>query len=130
MNISEIIEGVKADIAAKLPPRMAELAGFEHYHTGYPTNQDERFCCVRLASIKDKTSIEIVIHFALPAVSETQAYGYLDAGVGYLERDFAPAAWGYDKHEWDLQIFETDFTSGDIQAIFSVTMTREVDDCY
>jgi hypothetical protein len=42
---------------------------------------------------------------------------------------FDPAALGYDARTWESRVFDTDFTNGDIQALFSVTMSRQKDDC-
>jgi hypothetical protein len=73
-------------------------------------------------------ALEFIIHLALPGVSETGAYDYLEAVREYLDGGVG-AAIGYDTEKWESQVFDTDFTNGDIQALFSVTMTRQTDDC-
>jgi hypothetical protein len=134
MTIGAIIEEARAGLAAELPS-MLETAGqpdFSRYVTGYPDNQDETFCCVRFAAMNegaDNGSLEFIIHLALPGVAETDAYGYLEAARRYLDGVFDPAALGYDARTWESRVFDTDFTNGDIQALFSVTMSRQKDDC-
>jgi hypothetical protein len=134
MNISEIIEAVRTEIVTELPA-LLEAEGAENlrrYVTGYPDNQEETFCCVRFAAMSnggDSGTFELIIHLALPKVPETDAYRYLDAVIRYLERHFSPAALGYDTHTFDVQVFDTDFSNGDIQALFSVKMSRKADDC-
>jgi hypothetical protein len=131
MTVGGIIEAVRADMAANLPVLLeaAGLPDFSRYAVGYPDNQDETFCCVRLAALKGRESAEIIIHIALPGVSEASSYGYLEAAREYLDGAFETARYGYDTSSWDLQVFETDFTRGDIQALISVILSRDEDDC-
>jgi hypothetical protein len=131
MKIGEIIEAVRAELSEKLPPRIeaAGIPDFSWYAVGFPDNQDSKFCCVRLAAVKENTSLEFIIHLALPREPEDAAYKYFEAVREYLNDDFEAYVFGYDTREWQLQLFETDFASGDIQALFSVTMNRAPDDC-
>ncbi|MDR1469326.1 MAG: hypothetical protein LBT00_08545 [Spirochaetaceae bacterium] len=131
MTIGEIVEAVRADLAGKLPS-LLEAGGapdFARYTVGYPDNQDETFCCVGLAAMKGKESVEIIIHLTLPGLSETCSYVYLEGVRKYLDTKFKPSNLGYDTSAWELQVFETELNHGDIQALFSVTMSRELDDC-
>jgi hypothetical protein len=131
MTIAEIIVAVKEDLAAKLPP-LLEQAGapdLSRYAVGYPDTQNESFCCVRLAAVKGKEDFEFIIHLALPGVSEAASYVYIEAAREYLDGSFEPYLYGYDTFNWDLQVFETEFEHGDIQALISVTMSRQLDDC-
>jgi hypothetical protein len=131
MTIDGTLRGIKADLKERLPALLAAEGApdFGRYETGYPDSQDETFCCVRLAALKGKESMEFVIHFALPGASEPDSYKYMEAARKYLDGWFEASAYGYDAAEWELQIFETHFASGDIHALFSVTMERRLDDC-
>jgi hypothetical protein len=134
MTIGGIIEAVRADMEAKLPALLgaAGQPDLSRYAAGYPDNQDGTFCCVRFAAMSegaDSESLEFIIHLALPGVSETGAYGYAEAAREYLKSDFAPAKLGYETFRFEVQMFETDFSNGDIQALFSVTVSRQNDDC-
>jgi hypothetical protein len=133
MTIGGIIEAVRSDLAARLPALLeaAGAADFSRYIAGFPDNQDESFCCARFAAMKNDGSggsMEFIIHASLPGISETAAYVYLEAVRQYLN-DFDTAPLGYDTASWESQVFDTDFSNGDIQALFSVTMTRQFDDC-
>jgi hypothetical protein len=129
LTIAETIDAIQKDLVGKLPPLLGGEPDFDEYITGYPTNQDEKFCCVRLAAIHEKVSFEFIIHVSLPGVSETTAYNYIEAVRKYLDDECEVSAYGYDTGSWEMQIFEADFSHGDFQALFSVTMTRQVDDC-
>jgi hypothetical protein len=131
MTLAEIIEAAREDLAAKLPALLEKSGApdFSRYAVGYPDTQEESFCCVRLAAVKDKNDFEFIIHLALPGVSEAASYVYLEAVREYLDGAFEPYLYGYDTFTWNLQVFETEFEHGDIQALISVTMSRQPDDC-
>jgi hypothetical protein len=130
MKIKAIIESVRADMEKKLPTlfQSEEVKSVDHFTIGYPSNQEQTFCCVRLASL-DKKLIEFIIHLALPKVHELVSYGYIQAVNRYLDDGFDPSVYGFDTVDYELHIFETDFMQGDIQILFSVTLTRFLDDC-
>jgi hypothetical protein len=135
MTINDIIEAVRTDLAASLP-QLLEAAGrpdFSRYTVGFPDNQDDTFCCVLFASVQSGSAgnFEFVIHLALPGLSETAAYDYLEAVREYLGANggFNTEPLGYDTRTWESRVFDTEFTNGDIQALFSVTMSRQADDC-
>ena len=130
-TITGTITVIKDHLRAALPP-LLQAAGaqdFDAYTVGYPENQDGRYCCVRLASLKGKESLEFIIHLALPRVSETGAYAYLQAVKNYLDGPFDQTDYGFDTGEYELQLFESDFTHGDFQALFGVTLNRSITDC-
>jgi hypothetical protein len=131
MSIKTVMETVRSELAVKLPPLIqAEgLKDIGHFTVGYPANQEQTFCCVRVASLEGKKQLEFIIHLALPAVGELEAYGYMQAVIAYLEDEFDQTAYGFDTGDYELQIFETDFTHGDMQILFSVTLNRIRDDC-
>lgn len=123
MTIRNIIEAVRADLEYSLS------VFFDAFIIGYPDNQDKLLCCVRLAAMKGKEDFEFIVHLALPGVSEAESYAYIEAMREYMDGHFDPVLYGYDEFTWDLQVFETEFTRGDIQALISVTMSRVSDDC-
>jgi hypothetical protein len=130
-TVRGIVEAVREHLEAALPA-LLEAEGaedFEAWSTGFPGNQEQRYCCVRLASLKGKESLEFIIHLALPRVSETGAYAYIQGVKNYLDGPFGPADYGFDAAEYELQIFEADFAHGDFQALFSVTLNRSITDC-
>jgi hypothetical protein len=129
-KIKATIETIRTDLAEKLPAlfQAEGVKGIDHFSVGYPANQEQTFCCVRLASL-DKKQIEFIIHLALPKVSELDSYGYMQAVKYYLDDEFDESTYGFDTGDYELHIFETNFMQGDIQILFSVTLTRFLDDC-
>lgn len=119
------------DLQNKLPALLVAegVPGITYYTVGNPENQEDTWCCVRLAALKGKESMEVIIHLSLPRVSELDAYAYIQALLNYLENVFDPNDYGYETEDPEFQIFETDFTHGDIQTLCSVTLTRILDDC-
>ena len=130
-TVAGIITAVKEHLAAALPALLAAQGAenFEAYTAGFPENQERRYCCVRLASLKGKESLEFIIHLALPRVSEAGSYAYIQGVKNYLDGPFDQTKYGFDTGEYELQIFESDFTRGDFQALFSVTLNRILTDC-
>ena len=131
MTVGGVIEAVKNDLAKRLTP-LIEAEGEKNlarYVVGNPDNQNDTFCCVLLFALRGKETLEFILHLALPAVPEAAAYNYIEAARNYLDAGFSAYDYGYDSHEWELLVRETDFSSGDIQALFNVTMTRRITDC-
>ncbi|MDR0374407.1 MAG: hypothetical protein LBH85_01605 [Treponema sp.] len=131
MKTKAIIEAVRDDLAANLPAifNAEGVKGVDHFTIGSPANQEQTFCCVRLASLQGKKQIEFIIHLALPGVSELESYGCIQAVITYLDDEFDPTACGFDTSDYELRVLENIFTHGDIEILFSVMLNRELDDC-
>jgi hypothetical protein len=132
MTVKAIIETIRAELAAKLPPlfQAEGVKGVDHFTAGYPSNQEQTFCCVRLASLQAKKQLEFIIHLAIPGVSELESYGYIQAVKDYLDDEFDQTVYGFDTGDYELQVFENHFMQGDIQILFSVMLNRAIDDCF
>lgn len=131
MKIKAIIEAIRDDFAQHLPAlfQAEGVKSVDHFTVGYPTNQEQTFCCFRLASLQEKKHIEFIIHLALPGASELDAYGYMQAVKNYLDGEFDQTAYGFETRDYELQIIEENFMRGDIQTLFSVMLKRFLDDC-
>lgn len=131
MNIKAMMEAIRDDLTIHLPSlfQAEGVKNVDYFTVGSPTNQEQRFCCVGLASFQSKKQIEFIIHLAIPRVSELESYGYIQAVKEYLDNEFDQTAYGFDTGDYELQIFETEFMRGDIQIAFSVTLNRLLDDC-
>jgi hypothetical protein len=130
MNIKDIITGIKDDMKAALPALIEEYfqPPIEDFSVGYPFNQDKLSCCVRLAKLEFMGDFEFIIHLSLPHTDEDAAYDYLQAVRDYLT-NLETTDYGFYTGTYILEMYENDFNHGDIQALFSVTLKKAVDDC-
>jgi hypothetical protein len=131
MKVSEIITGIMDSLQAELPALLEEAGAGEiaYYGIGYAFNQDDTACCVRLASVAFLENLEFAVHLSLPHIQETDTYLYIDALVKFLNEKFDTNDYGYTTGKYTLDVFETDFNHGDVQALFMVTMEKAADDC-
>jgi hypothetical protein len=131
MKVSEIITGIKDSLQAELPALLEEAGAAQiiYYGIGYPFNQDDTSCCVSFAGLVFLENMQFNIHLALPHIQETDAYLYIDALVKFLNEKFDTNDYGYTVGRYTLDVFETDFNHGDVQALFMVTMDKAADDC-
>jgi hypothetical protein len=131
MKVSEIITGIMYSLQSELPVLLEEAGAGEiaYYGVGYAFNQDDTACCVRFASLSFLENFEFAIHLSLPHIQETDAYLYIDALVKFLNEKFDTNDYGYTVGRYTLDVFETDFNHGDVQALFMVTMDKAADDC-
>jgi hypothetical protein len=131
MKISETITGIMDSIQAELPALLEEAGAGEiaYYGIGYAFNQDDTSCCVSFAGLAYLENMQFNIHLALPHIDESAAYLYIDALVKFLNEKFDTNDYGYTTGKYTLDVFETDFNHGDVQALFMVTMEKAADDC-
>jgi hypothetical protein len=131
MKVSETITRIKDSLQAELPALLEEAGAgpIAYYGAGYAFNQDDTACCVRLASLSFLENFEFAVHLSLPHIQETEAYLYMDALVKFLNEKFDTNDYGYTVGRYTLDVFETDFNHGDVQALFMVTMDKAADDC-
>jgi hypothetical protein len=131
MKIKTIIKGIHKDLEEYLPVlfQVEGVKKVDHFTIGYPSNQEQTFCCIRIASLQNEKQFEFIIHLALPGVSELESYGYMQAVIGYFDKRFNQSAYGFDTVDYELQIIESDFTKGDGQILFGIMMSRVLDDC-
>jgi hypothetical protein len=130
MTIKEIITGIKTNIESVLPAILERLGlpPIVYYGIGYPFDQDKLSVCVRLTSFEFAGDLIFIIHLSLPHVAEEAAYDYLQAMQDYLN-NFDTASFGYYAGTYILEMYENDFNRGDIQALFSITLKKAIDDC-
>jgi hypothetical protein len=130
MTIKATITAIQKDLAAALPGLLEAEAvqGITYYTLGYPENQEDLWCCVRLASLKDRENLEFIIHLSLPHVGEAEAYSYMQGVKHFLDETFFPGHYGYDTGTYKLQVSEVDPTYQGIQTLFNVTMARMISD--
>jgi hypothetical protein len=126
-TMTDIKDGLKTALLALL--EAAGVPDFAAYIVGFPSDQTALTCCVRLAALKEKESLEFIIHLALPRLAEIDSYTYIQAVKDYLDADFDQSEYDFLTGTYSLDIMEANFTKGDIQAFFSVTLTRAIDDC-
>ncbi|MDR0377296.1 MAG: hypothetical protein LBH70_05830 [Spirochaetaceae bacterium] len=131
MKIKLIMEAIRDDMAARLPSLFHDegVKNVDHFTIGSPANQEQKFCCLGLVALQDKRKLEFVIHLAIPGVGELESYGYIQALKEYLDGPFDQTAYGFDAGEYELYVIENEFTHGDIQILFNVSMSRQTDDC-
>jgi hypothetical protein len=130
MSINKIITGIKDDIKLVLPGLIEKYyqPPIEDFTIGYPFNQEKRTCSLRLAKLEFMGDFEFIIHLSLPKIDEDAAYDYLQAVCDYLT-DFDTTDYGFYTGSYTLDLYESDFNHGDIQALFSVTLKKAVTDC-
>jgi hypothetical protein len=104
----------------------AALSNFDNYSIGYPYREEDKELCVRFSALKEE-GFEFLVHIALPKVPEIEAYSYFDLILNYLtEHDYTCYGFGTGTVLIDMG---DDYTTGAINAYFSVILPIFFDDC-
>ncbi|MDR3355795.1 MAG: hypothetical protein LBO04_01235 [Spirochaetaceae bacterium] len=130
MKIKDVINGIKTDMEAVLPALVEKYGQppLDDFSVGYPFSQDKLSCCLRFAKLEFLGDFEFIVHLSLPHTEEEAAYDYLQAVCEYLA-NFETVDYGFYEGTYILELYENDFNHGDIQAFFSVTLKKAVEDC-
>lgn len=131
VNVSKLMKAIQNHIEKNIPTILegSDLEGFEIYQLKYPTNQNERFFCIRYAEhrLTDVAEFTFTIHVNLQGMTEEELYKYIDAVSEYLDDVFDPMIFGYVLSSYIVAVTDV-FKTSTASIFFDVTMTRPLDD--